>query len=267
MKPVSPPLRDPRQKLPWRRYAAPAVIIILMITGYAFGLHKQISLHAIAEHRDALLAFTQSHWWLALAAFMGAYIAAVSLSFPGAVLLTVVSGFLFGWKVGGIATVISATIGSGIVFQVTKFSVGDAIAGKAGPLLCKLKDGFAHNAFHYLIFLRLVPVFPFWLVNIASACGQVKLRTFLVATFLGILPGTFTFAYLGQGLDSIITAQKASYQACLAAAQTIPCKLELSLSALVTKELLIGLTCLGLIALIPIVHKKWTRGSTTPGPA
>ena len=196
-------------------------------------------------------------WLLALGLFILVYITAVALSFPGASVLTILAGLLFGWLAGGVAVVISATIGAVILFKIVNTSFGDVLVKKAGPMLSRINAGFAADAFNYLLFLRLVPAFPFWLVNIASALANVKLRTFALATLIGIIPGTFAFAFLGEGLDSLITAQSASHDACVVAKGAAACPFELSASSLITKELLIAFAVLGVVALIPVALKKW----------
>ena len=241
----------------WQRLAAPAVIVALMATGYSLGLHNYLSLQSIAENRGALQAFTSANQVLAVAAFIGVYTVAVALSFPGAVILTITGGLLFGWLVGGFASITAATLGAAFVFQVTKSSFGDTLAKKAGPFLSKLKNGFADDAFNYLLFLRLVPAFPFWLVNIASALANVKLRTFVLATAIGIVPGTFAFAFVGSGLDSIIAAQTTAHETCLAANPGDACPFTIAVSSLVTTELLLAFAALGVVALIPVGLKKW----------
>jgi uncharacterized membrane protein YdjX (TVP38/TMEM64 family) len=116
-------------------------------------------------------------------------------------------------------------------------------------------EGFRDDAFNYLLFLRLVPLFPFWLVNLAPALFNVKLVTFVAATLLGIIPGTFAFAFLGSGLDSIIAAQQAAYQACLAAGRG-DCEMRFEAGALLTPELIIAFVALGVVALIPVAVKR-----------
>jgi uncharacterized membrane protein YdjX (TVP38/TMEM64 family) len=183
------------------------------------------------------------------------YVVVVALSVPGAVFLTVFGGFLFGWFMGGVATVIAATVGAVVVFLVARTSVGDALVARAGPRLKCLAEGFRDDAFSYLLFLRLVPVFPFWLVNLAPAFVGVPLRTFAVATALGIIPGTFAFAFAGAGLDSVIMGQKAAQQACTAAGGT-DCFVNIDLHALVTSKLLVALVVLGLVSLIPVIVRR-----------
>ena len=123
----------------------------------------------------------------------------VALSIPGAVLLTISGGILFGTFIGGTAAVIAATTGATIIFLVAKSACGENLARRAGPLASKLSDGFRADAFSYLLFLRLVPAFPFFLVNLVPALAGVKLTVFVGATLIGVIPATFTFAFFGSG--------------------------------------------------------------------
>ena len=192
----------------------------------------------------------------ALGLYAMIYIGAVTLSIPGALFLTMLGGFLFGWFLGGVMTIVGATIGAVIVFLIASTSIGDALVRRAGPRLKRLADGFREDAFAYLLFLRLVPLFPFWLVNLAPALFGVPLRTFALATAIGIVPGTLAFAVAGAGLDSVIAAQKAAKLACIAAGGT-DCYMRIDLKALVTPKLLVAFAVLGLVALIPVVLRRW----------
>jgi uncharacterized membrane protein YdjX (TVP38/TMEM64 family) len=187
----------------------------------------------------------------------------VALSLPGAVFLTVFGGFLFGWLLGGVTTVVAATIGAVIVFLIARTSVGDALGRRAGPRLKRIAKGFREDAFAYLLFLRLVPAFPFWLVNLAPALFGMPLRSFALATAVGILPGTFAFAFAGAGLDSVIVAQKAAKQACLAAGGG-DCMMRVDLHALVTPKLVIALGALGVVSLIPVLLRRWSAHRMRP---
>ena len=249
----------PPSSSPLRRWLGLAVVVLLMGLAYSFGLHNYLSLQSLAENRESLRGFTANNLPLALLIFVGLYAAAVSLSIPGATILTVTGGFLFGWLIGGSAAVLAATLGATTVFQIARSSFGEALARKAGPSLSKLKDGFAADAFNYLLFLRLVPAFPFWLVNIASALTTVSVPTFASATALGIIPGTFAFAFVGEGLDSIIAAQASAHAMCVAEEGLENCSFDLSLSSLVTTELLLAFAALGVVSLLPVAFKKWKR--------
>ena len=144
-------------------------------------------------------------------------VAAVALSLPGGAFLTVVGGFLFGIAVGASAAVIGATIGATLIFLVARTALGEPLLRRAGPRANQLAEGFSKDAFSYLLFLRLVPAFPFFLVNLVAAFAGVRLGPFIAATALGIIPGAMVFALAGIGLDSVITAQRSSYEHCIAA--------------------------------------------------
>jgi uncharacterized membrane protein YdjX (TVP38/TMEM64 family) len=170
--------------------------------------------------------------------------------------LTVAGGLMFGWLLGSLASIVGATIGATIVFLIARTALGEGFNARAAPWLAKLKSGFNQDAFSYLLFLRLVPAFPFWFVNIAPAVLGVPLRTYVVTTFLGIIPGSLALAAAGAGLDSVIAAAKANYSACVATAGAHACRLAIDAHALLTKEIVWALVLLGCAALIPIALKK-----------
>lgn len=249
-----------------RRYAPVAVVVIAMAAVFATGAHRHVSLETLVRHRMAIDAFIDAHVVAAIAAFMAIYIAAVALSLPGAVLLTIAGGVLFGTLIGGLATVVSATAGATIIFLVAKSACGETLIRRAGPLACKLADGFRADAFSYLLFLRLVPAFPFFLVNLVPALAGVKLSAFVAATAIGIVPATFAFAFLGSGLDSVIAKQEDAYRACLSAGRT-DCTLQFDIGMVVTPRLLSALALLGVIALIPVIVKRVRARSARSQPA
>jgi len=226
---------------------------------YLMGWHEYLTVTNLYESRTALKGYIASNFIAALAIYMVVYIAVVALSLPGGLLLTVTGGFLFGWMVGAPATIVAATIGATIIFLVAKTSLGDTLADRAGPWVAKLRGGFQENALSYLLFLRLVPAFPFFVVNIAPALLGVGLGTFFVGTLFGIIPGTTAFSFAGSGLDSVFEAQAPAYEACKAsAADPATCKLDVDLSSLVTRELIYAFIALGFVALIPPIAKKVT---------
>jgi uncharacterized membrane protein YdjX (TVP38/TMEM64 family) len=242
---------------------APLILIAataLLVVG--MGWHHALSLEALARRRAELDLLIDRHFAAALAGYVGLYVAAVALSVPGAVVLTIAGGILFGWFLGALAAALGATIGAIILFLVARGALSAYVARKLGPRLARLAEGFKADAFNYLLFLRLVPVFPFWLVNLAPALLGVSLRTFAAATAIGILPGAFAFAFVGAGLDSVIRAQEAAYQACLAAARP-DCRLTFELQAAVTPQLLIALSALGLLALLPVLVRRWRTARAT----
>lgn len=248
------------------RWLPLAILLALMAVGYALGWHKYLSFKTIGLNYEALRAFIHDHYAVALAAYMAIYIAAVSLSAPGGLVLTLAGGLLFGWKAALPATVIAATIGATIIFLIARSSFGEGLAAKVTPSLAKFRDGFKADAMSYLLFLRLVPVFPFFLVNIAPALLGVPLRTYVVATLIGIIPGTAAFSVAGAGLASVVEAQNKIYSDCLA---THPghsdraCPYEIDTGALLTRELLAAFVLLGIVALIPVAV-KFLRGRNAP---
>lgn len=244
------------------RKLIPILFILLAIGAFfIFGLDEYLTFRALSENRDRLINFVTDNYVVAGLLYVGLYIVVVALSLPGGLLMTVTGGFLFGWLAAGFMTVFAATVGGTLLFVIAATSLGEPLRKKAGPALKKLEAGFAENALNYLLFLRLVPIFPFWLVNIAPAFLGVKLRTFIVGTVIGIIPGTFVFAYLGGGLDSIIREQQAVYRACVDSGRT-DCMLDFQITSLVTPEIILSFCALGAIALLPVVIKKLRRQKT-----
>lgn len=249
-----------------RRWGPLAVIVALMGLVFAMGWQRYLSFEVIGANYDALQTFIGEHLVLALLIYMAIYVVVVALSLPGGLVMTVGGGLLFGWMLGATATVVSATLGSTLIFLIAKSSLGEALAAKAGPWLGKLREGFKENAVSYLLFLRLVPIFPFWLVNLAPALLGVPLWTYVAATFVGIIPGTVAFSVAGAGLGSVIEAQNASHAACLEAHPgegASACPYQIDTSALVTPELVAAFVLLGVIALLPVAYKKWSKRNAT----
>jgi uncharacterized membrane protein YdjX (TVP38/TMEM64 family) len=246
----------------WLKRLWPLVLLVCaMAFVFAMGWHRYLTIASLAENREALRGFIEAHKLFSLAAFVALYAAAVALSVPGGAVLTLAGGFLFGWLLGGAASVVAATIGATAVFLIAKSTLGSVLAARAGPWLSRFREGFQEDAFSYLLFLRLVPIFPFWLVNLAPGLLGVGLTTYVATTFLGIIPGTFAFALAGNGLDSVIEAQQASYQSCLAkmrAGGQESCSYSLEPGSLLTTELIVGLVALGVVALVPVAV-KWIR--------
>ena len=250
------PQRDGPRRGPLRRWLPLAVLLVAVIAVWASGLTQYLTLASIAEHRDLLKAHVAANVAAALALYMAVYVAAIALSLPGGALLTVLGGFLFGWLTGGFATVAAATAGATVIFLITRSSFGAILAEKAGSRVNAFAKGFREDAFNYLLFLRLVPLFPFWLVNIAPALFNVRLSTYVLSTFIGIIPATFAFSVLGSGFDSIIAAQRAAFEACLAAKGADECQFALDAGALITPQLIAALAALGIVAVIPVVWKR-----------
>ena len=238
-----------------RRFAPLAVILVLVGFVYAMGWHREVSLETLVRHRSAIESFMHQHYVAALALFIAIYFLLVAMSLPGALVLSISSGMLFGALLGAFASVIGATLGATAVFLIARTACGEHLVRRAGPLAQRLAQGFRANAFSYLLFLRLVPLFPFFVVNLVPAISGVRLAPFVAATFIGIIPAALVFAFVGAGLDSVIAAQEAAYRACLAAGQS-DCHLDFDVRTAVTPQLLLALSALALLALIPLIVKR-----------
>ncbi len=241
---------------PLARRLIPLIVIVLLAAAAYFTFGRgMISLEALVQHRAAIDAFVTEHRVLAVLTYIALYVVAVALSLPGATFLTVTGGFLFGLVLGASAAVIGATLGATVIFLVARTALGEPLLKRAGPRANQLAQGFRDDAFSYLLFLRLVPAFPFFLVNLVPAFAGVKLSTFVAATALGIIPGGTVYAFAGTGLDSIISAQKSTYDACMAAGQA-DCHLTFNARGILTPELIGALIALGVLALVPVVVKR-----------
>jgi uncharacterized membrane protein YdjX (TVP38/TMEM64 family) len=189
------------------RRLAPLAVLLLAIGGFfALGLHEYLSFEALRQHRAQLLAFVEHRPLLAPLAFMAVYAAVVALSVPGGALLTIAGGFLFGVLPATLYVVVGATVGATIVFLIARTALGDALRARAGPRVRRMEEGFRADALSYLLVLRLIPIFPFWLVNIVPAFLGVALRTYVLGTFIGIIPGSFVYASVGNGLGAVFEA-------------------------------------------------------------
>ncbi|MEO0400728.1 MAG: VTT domain-containing protein [Pseudomonadota bacterium] len=226
------------------------ILVIASVAGLVFasGLHRQLSLDTLQTHYETLTAFVDARFWVALAAFSGLYIAAASLSLPGASLLSILGGFLFGVPIGFASVLVSATIGASIVFIAAKTAFGDVLKAKASGFVQRMEEGFNNNAVSYLLLLRLLPIFPFFVVNVAPAFFGVPTRVFVLTTFIGIIPGVFAYVSAGNGLGAVLEAGG-----------------ELSLQGLLLQpEILTPIIALSVLALLPIVAKAFGIGKTEP---
>lgn len=188
--------------IPWKK----GLIIILFVGGFItfyLGGDQYINFSTLKANRDRLLTYSLDSYGTILILAMAVYTTATALSLPVATILSLTIGFLFGLWVGTAVILISATLGATLVFLATRYVFAGAISSRLGPTARKLISEFHQNDFNYLLFLRLVPLFPFWLINVATAFTPIKVRTYVVATAIGIIPGAFVFTNLGQSLGRI----------------------------------------------------------------
>jgi uncharacterized membrane protein YdjX (TVP38/TMEM64 family) len=224
----------------WKRVLPLAVLVILIGAAFAFRIDRYLTLDTLRDNRAALLAFVEANGLLAAGAFVLAYAAVVALSVPCAAIMTLAGGFLFGIPLGASLTVIGATLGATLLFLIARSAAGDFLRQRAGPFLARMSQGFGKDAFNYLLFLRLVPAFPFWAVNLAPALLGMRLIPFVIATALGIIPGTVVYTAFGASLGHVFDAGG-----------------EVDLKAVFSPTLIAALIGLGLLALLPVVLKRF----------
>lgn len=190
-------------KSPLMRLLPLAVIVAAMAAFFAFDLDRFLSFEALRDHREFLLTWTADNQALAALIFVVGYCVMVALSLPGAVWATLAGGFIFGTWIGGLYVVIGATLGATAIFLIARYALADFFRAKAAGAISKMETGFNENAMSYMFVLRLVPLFPFWLVNLVPAFLGVKLRTYMIGTFFGIMPGSLVYASVGNGLGAV----------------------------------------------------------------
>lgn len=222
-----------------RKYLPLIALLMMMALVYGTGLHAFLTYESLKENRDALKSLSQHHPYLAPVIYIALYALTTALSIPGGAILSIFGGFLFPQPFSTLFVVIGATIGATAIFLIAKTAFGETLKEKTGDKLQKMRSGFEENAASYLLFLRLVPLFPFWLVNLAPAFFGVALFTFVWTTFIGIIPGAFVFTQAGAGLDAIFAAGES-----------------FSVDSIFNNQIKIALVALGIFALIPIIIKK-----------
>ncbi len=216
------------------RFIPLIALLSLIGAAYANGWHELLSFQELQNKKESFQAQVSSEPILSSAIFISIYVACVALSLPIASLLTLLSGFLFGLVQGTLIVVSAATIGATVIFLIARTSLGETLRSSAGPLYKRIEGNMRDNAIGYLLFMRLVPLFPFVLVNIVPALFNVPLRIFMITTFIGIMPGTAAYVYFGQQLGDIESP-----------------------SDLLSAEMLLAFGILGMFALIPTLYKQW----------
>lgn len=234
------------------------IYIILAGLGFAIsqGWHTQLSPSALGENAVYLNNLVQENFLMVLLAFIAIYILATSFMVPASA-LTIGGGFLFGLGVGVPAILVGATAGACILFLAAKSSVGEALKSIAGPFVGKMEAGFNESPLSYLFTLRLIPIFPFAVVNIAPAILGAKFRDYFIATFFGMIPGTIAYAWIGAGLrgtllDAAAVGEKVDVGAIVGAA---------------AKNMFPAFVALAVVALIPAIYKKFIKKDKTANAA
>jgi uncharacterized membrane protein YdjX (TVP38/TMEM64 family) len=222
-----------------RRLAPLAILLAAIGAFFALGLHDYLSFEALRQHREQLLVLVGQHPFLAPLAFTAVYAAVVALSVPGGAILTIAGGFLLGIVSATLCVLVGATVGATIVFLIARTALGDALRAKAGPRIRRMEEGFRQDALSYLLVLRLIPIFPFWLVNIVPAFLGVPVRTYVLGTFVGIIPGSFVYASVGNGLGAVFDAGGTP-----------------DLGVIFEPAILLPIVGLAVLALLPVAYRK-----------
>jgi uncharacterized membrane protein YdjX (TVP38/TMEM64 family) len=228
----------PRPVAP-HRFVPLGILVLGGALFMALGGHRYLTFAALAENREWLVGLVARAEAISALVFILAYTGLVALSFPAAELLTIAGGFLFGRWLGTAYAVIGATSGATIMFLAARAGLAD-LAARAGPWALRFEAGFRENALSYLLVLRLIPLFPFWLVNLVAGALGLRLRVYVLGTFLGIIPGTFIYASLGSGLGTLVAAGRHP-----------------GLATLFRADLLLPILGLAALALLPILYKRW----------
>ena len=227
----------------WKRLLPLGVIGVALALFFALGGPDYVSIDALRDNRDVLAALVADNFALVFLGFIALYALLVGISFPGAGLLSIFGGFLFGTITGTLGIVVGATLGATAIFLAARYAFGDALRAKAGPYMAKFEDGLRENELSYLFILRLVPIFPFFIVNIVPALFDVRLRNYVLSTLFGIIPGSLVYASVGAGIGAIFDAGG-----------------DVQLSGLMLQPKVI-LPILGLIALslVPVLYKRFRK--------
>src|SRR3989338_951653 len=219
--------------------------LILIGTGlfcvYYFNLHRYFTFQALNAHHQVLQDWTSKHYVLTVFIYLFLYILSVALSVPGAAYLTIAGGFLFG-PLATLYVVFGATVGATLLFLAVRTALGEWFLKKVSGYLVKMEKGFQENAFNYLLTLRLIPVFQFWVINIVAALLAIRLRTFVLATFIGIIPGSFIYVMVGNSLQVFLKTNQPP-----------------NLNIIFTPTILLPLLGLAFFSLLPVIYKRWKR--------
>lgn len=183
-----------------------ALIAAAIAAAFVLGVPRQFSWPALALHQAVLQGYARDDPWLAALAYIGVYAAVVALSVPGGGVLTVAGGLMFGPWLGAAVAVMGASLGAVLLFLFARGLLAQPLRRRMGGFAERLREGIERDGFNYLLAIRLVPVVPFWLVNLAPALLGMRLLPYTAATVLGIIPATVVFAGIGAGLSDVLAS-------------------------------------------------------------
>ncbi len=217
------------------------VLVAVAVTIMTSGVGEYLRYETLSMHFTELRQYVQQHPVLALGVLVVVYALGTAISIPAMSMVTVVAGALYGVWLGALGVVIGATVGATAVFHATHTSLGRILRARAGPWLRRFQTGFRRNEFFYLLALRLIPVIPFWVLNVAPGLVGMRLRNYVLATMLGILPGTVVYVAIGAG------AAKAIANGDILEPGRV----------LMQPHILLPLFGLALLAVLPVVLRRW----------
>ncbi|HTS23531.1 MAG TPA: TVP38/TMEM64 family protein [Casimicrobiaceae bacterium] len=221
----------------WPRLVLLAAFGVALAAFLVFGGERYLTLDWVKERAASLQGFTDAHYAEALALAFAIYVTAITLSLPSGTILSLTFGFLFGRWVASALVVTAGTLGATLVFLGARYLFGNAVRARLGRVGAKINEGFTRDGFSWLLFLRLMPVFPHFLVNLVPALTAIRVPSYVAATCIGILPSTLIITNLGQALGHLESTR-----------------------GLLTPEALIALSLLGLLALLPVLaHYRRAR--------
>ena len=223
----------------WLRLWPVYVIIGGLLAAWAFGLLDFISIETLRAQRETLTGFVAAHPVLAIAIYLVIYAAATVFMLPGALWITIAGGLLFGLAGGTAATVAGATLGASTLFFAARTSFGGLLREKAGSFVRKMEAGFNEDALSWMFAMRLMPVVPFPVANIAPALLGAKYWQYALTTAVGIIPGVLAYTWIGASLGATFDAGETE-NLLDAVANFIP-----------------AFIALGIVALIPIAWKRF----------
>ena len=223
-----------------KKYWKKIVIVLALVGGFIAlrqtGLQNMLTFENLKANKDALQSFVQAHYWQSVLVYIGVYLVSVAFSVPGATILTLSGGFVFGALLGAIYVNIGATAGAVAVFLFARYLVGARLQEKYGDKLAKFNREVDENGYSYLLTLRFIPLFPFWMINLFAGLTRIPLRTYAWTTAVGIFPGSLVYTYMGRQLNTIE-----------------------SLGDLFSIKILLAFVFLGLFALTPTIIKHVKR--------
>ena len=218
------------------------VVAVLFILAIYFRVYDYFTFMTLKQNHVKLLEWRDQHYFLSIVLFMCVYVISVVASIPSGFILSIVGGFLFGYFWGTVYVVISATVGATLLFLAVKTVLGEWFQQKTRGWVKRMEVGFRHDEFNYLLFLRLVPVFPFFAINIVAGLLNVKLQHYFIATLLGIIPGSFVYVLVGNGLSNVFAHNQ-----------------EPNMGIIFQPSILIPIIALAIFSLMPILYRRYKQ--------